>query len=281
MTIFVNYHDDADGLAAAYAVWKKYHEKEVMWFFSSQYGDKPINLSEVAYVDPPDKMFIVDFSYPVEVCDEYAEQTELIIIDHHKTAFEDLKRREYLHYYPAVSGCEATWVYLFGYPYCTIPLVLRYIGDRDLWTFKMPHSKEVNQFIQLRLGKYDKNPVKAFFDFFEEFDEIEAITSGRVIRDYTDHLVNRICENAVFQKNGWFSFSEVSVNSPILQSEVGNELCKRYPDAHYARVFSYMKTGKVLNNLRSIGDFDVSELAKEMGGGGHKNAAGYISAQIR
>ena len=28
-------------------------------------------------------------------------------------------------------------------------------------------------------------------------------------------------------------------------------------------------------SLRSIGDFDVSEVAKRLGGGGHKNAAGY------
>jgi nanoRNase/pAp phosphatase (c-di-AMP/oligoRNAs hydrolase) len=28
-------------------------------------------------------------------------------------------------------------------------------------------------------------------------------------------------------------------------------------------------------SLRSLGDFDVSEIAKEFGGGGHKNAAGF------
>jgi nanoRNase/pAp phosphatase (c-di-AMP/oligoRNAs hydrolase) len=30
-------------------------------------------------------------------------------------------------------------------------------------------------------------------------------------------------------------------------------------------------------SLRSIGDFDVSELAKRYGGGGHKNSAGFTS----
>jgi phosphoesterase RecJ-like protein len=32
--------------------------------------------------------------------------------------------------------------------------------------------------------------------------------------------------------------------------------------------------GSVFASLRSVGDFDVSKLAKEYGGGGHKNAAG-------
>ena len=33
-------------------------------------------------------------------------------------------------------------------------------------------------------------------------------------------------------------------------------------------------------SLRSVGDFDVSELAKRHGGGGHKNAAGFTSTMI-
>jgi nanoRNase/pAp phosphatase (c-di-AMP/oligoRNAs hydrolase) len=38
-----------------------------------------------------------------------------------------------------------------------------------------------------------------------------------------------------------------------------------YWDTPEGRVFS----------LRSIGDFDVSEIAKQYGGGGHKNASGF------
>lgn len=63
------------------------------------------------------------------------------------------------------------------------------------------------------------------------------------------------------------------VNAPYMwASELGNELCQGEPfaatyyDTAEARVFS----------LRSKDDgVDVSEIASEFGGGGHRNAAGF------
>jgi len=33
-------------------------------------------------------------------------------------------------------------------------------------------------------------------------------------------------------------------------------------------------------SLRSIGDYDVSKIAKQFGGGGHRNAAGYVIDKV-
>jgi oligoribonuclease NrnB/cAMP/cGMP phosphodiesterase (DHH superfamily) len=54
------------------------------------------------------------------------------------------------------------------------------------------------------------------------------------------------------------------------RSELGNKICEGYKDIDYC-VLVY--DGGI--SLRSIGDFDVSAIAKEYGGGGHKNSAGF------
>jgi oligoribonuclease NrnB/cAMP/cGMP phosphodiesterase (DHH superfamily) len=52
-------------------------------------------------------------------------------------------------------------------------------------------------------------------------------------------------------------------------SVLGNKMCEEFEIEYAALIYS---SGI---SLRSIGDFDVSEIAKANGGGGHKNAAGY------
>ena len=56
---------------------------------------------------------------------------------------------------------------------------------------------------------------------------------------------------------------------------MSNALCKRHPDADFAAMVT--TTGKTEGrvSLRSVGDTDVSVVAKNFGGGGHKNAAGF------
>jgi hypothetical protein len=71
------------------------------------------------------------------------------------------------------------------------------------------------------------------------------------------------------------------VNAPVLQSEVGDVLCAAHPRRPFAAMFSVLAPdrpgepeGRVYS-LRSRNGFDVSAVAKSMGGGGHRAAAGF------
>ncbi len=57
----------------------------------------------------------------------------------------------------------------------------------------------------------------------------------------------------------------------FMSSEVAGELSEGHP---FAAVYVETSTD-IIWSLRSRGDFDVSEIAKKFGGGGHKNAAGF------
>ena len=67
------------------------------------------------------------------------------------------------------------------------------------------------------------------------------------------------------------------VNASIHMSEVPEELLKRNPHVRFAAYYFDRADGKRQWGLRSVGDFDVSEVAKTLGGGGHKNAAGFTT----
>jgi oligoribonuclease NrnB/cAMP/cGMP phosphodiesterase (DHH superfamily) len=56
-----------------------------------------------------------------------------------------------------------------------------------------------------------------------------------------------------------------------LTSELGSKILEKFENINYVML---IYDGGVA--LRSVGDFDVSEIAKQYGGGGHKNAAGFI-----
>jgi oligoribonuclease NrnB/cAMP/cGMP phosphodiesterase (DHH superfamily) len=56
-----------------------------------------------------------------------------------------------------------------------------------------------------------------------------------------------------------------------LTSELGSKILDQFENINYVML---VYDGGVA--LRSVSDFDVSEIAKQYGGGGHKNAAGFI-----
>lgn len=66
-------------------------------------------------------------------------------------------------------------------------------------------------------------------------------------------------------------------NSCLLQSEAGNALAQAAADRGELPVgIVWFRDRDMFQvSLRSVGDFDVSTIAKQYGGGGHKNAAGF------
>ncbi|NJL12014.1 MAG: hypothetical protein HC913_02735 [Microscillaceae bacterium] len=95
---------------------------------------------------------------------------------------------------------------------------------------------------------------------------------GRVLLRYQNQLVDKLCGNARIIQIG--THSVPAVNSSTLQSEIGNQLCQRYPSHPFALVY-FDGADKRYFSLRSIGSFDVAAIAGQFGGWGHKNAAGF------
>jgi len=260
MNILCIYHKNcADGFGAALAV-KKYADinKFQCEFIPAHYGDTPPDVSGK-------DVFIVDFSYPRETLLELKEKAKSIkVIDHHKTAQKDLQDLDFCVFDMNYSGAVLTWETIF----CTgrVPLLFKYIQDRDLWRWDMENSKAVSAGLQ---------QLKQEFHLWERYliagNIPELIETGNIILEYQNKQIEKIINSEV-QLTNIAGHNVPCINTTTLISEIGNELAKGQPFCAM-----YFETAdKRIYSLRSDSNgIDVSEIAKKFGGGGHFHAAGF------
>jgi|SRR3990167_2055634 len=267
MSVIVIYHKNCfDGICSAWVAWKKF--EDYANYIPMSYGDN------LPYFPEGADIYFIDFSLKRKELIQLHEIYKVTVIDHHKTAEKELEGLDFCIFDMNESGASLAWKYFF--PNINIPLLVRYIKDRDLWLFKEKYSEEINSYIQsfpMVIQDYD--------DLFYSLENISGFTGaeigGRSINRYKQTMTEAICKNAAFGYSyPFYNTSVPIVATSTLFSEVGHELCKQFPDSPFsAYYFDRLKDNIRQWGLRSIGDFDVSEVAKKFGGGGHKNAAGF------
>lgn len=290
------YHGNcADGFTAAW-VCNRYFRGEID-FHPGIYGQSPPDVATR-------NVILVDFTYKRPVLEsllrsgDVKQAMTILILDHHKTAAEDLagiplpeghiqeggydpvfwrRKWEGAMEWPVRSvfdmnrsGAQVTWDFFF--PGTPRPLLVDYTGDRDLWRFNLPLSREVNAFIFAH--EYT----------FDNWDHLD-----RQLRDHMD--VQRVADmgGAIEKKHHKDVAELVAVtrrtmriggrdmpvaNIPYtLTSDAGNLMARQ--DQGVAACYWDTPKGRVFS-LRSTDDGpDVSEIAKSYGGGGHRNASGF------
>lgn len=240
--------------------------------------------------EPPDikgkDVIILDFCYPLEVMQKItSECNTLIWLDHHKTALPvvdwfnkfDQSERHKWDFDNSRSGAGLTWDFFFHNE--PRPWLVDYVEDRDLWAKKLNNTDEVNAYIACL--KFD---FKVWDDASQDSVE-DAASYGDIAMMKTEQYVEECCKNSY--KVDLYSPEEDYLERTVLVffipvvnicqvdcSEVLHELTKRNPDKISMYWFK-RADGMYQYGLRSIGDVDVSEIAKKFGGGGHKNAAGF------
>ena len=276
----VIYHDHcADGFGAAWAfksiVERDY--KEGVSYVPAQYGKEPVFIPD-HFAD----MYILDFSYSREaLLDLAANFASVTVLDHHKTAAEALSN--WNHGLPNLeivfdmerSGAGIAWDY-FAEDRVKRPKLIDYIEDRDLWNWLLPDSHEINSLIGF---------TKREFSAYDRLDELleskfdSAVGMGSLLLEQQQRHVASIiaATKRPIEINGKHG---LVCNCPgQFASDVGNELAKE--SGTFGATYFQDSQDAMCVSLRSEGDYDVSEIAKRFGGGGHKNAAGFkFSAPI-
>lgn len=262
MSIFCLFHAFcSDGSGAHYAAWKKFGDKAT--YIPVAYG-KPFP-EEIIKSDS--EIYIMDFSYPRAVLDNiYKKVKKLMVLDHHKTAEEDLRGAPYAIFDMNRSGAVIAWEYFHGKD---VPMLLKYIQDRDLWTWKLPHTEDALNALRL-VG--DMGDISEWDEF--EKDLAIHVRKGSAISEYRRAEVELKTKPEVVTFLTYEGRKVALVNASVLISEIGNTLCKKY-DVDYSMIYFIDQTGVVNMSLRAIGRCDVSSVAKAFGGGGHANSAGF------
>lgn len=276
-TLCIYHANCVDGFAAAWAVWKKFPDCR---FVPGRYDD--VLVPEILR---DESIVFVDFSLKRKDMEVVAAIAKSVtVIDHHKTAEAELQPLFDNDTINGVfdmdkSGAVLAWEWF--HPEVSIPKLLLHIQDRDLWKFKRPGTREIHS----SLTSYS-------FDFdFELFDEIATnerflstmIAEGTAIDRKHRLDVERMVDatkRLVVIGGHWIWCANLP---PTMASDAGHAMCEiPLPAPDYAQELpafaaTYFDNadGRRVYSLRSIGDFDVSEIAKKFGGGGHKNAAGF------
>lgn len=272
----VIYHSPClDGHTAAWVA-SKFNPQPDDEYIPAKYGDAP---PDVTGKD----VLVVDFSYPRSVMEEMkAKAKSLVVLDHHKSAEADCAGLDFCQFDMNRSGAGMAWDFLFaGKPR---PKLVNYIEDRDLWKFALPGSRAASAYI----SSFEKT--KENWDFleiqFEEHMHYEVVPQGSAILRFQDQKVSEIADEArerfiPYGSNGE-GYNILSANCPYLfASQVGEELYKRHPERPFVATYFDRADGKQQWSLRSSKTgIDVSEVAKEYGGGGHAHAAGFVMSQV-
>ena len=261
----VIYHGKcADGFAAAWCFWDQY--KDQYEYHAGVYGKEPPDVTDRL-------VFMVDFSYKRDVVEQMIKKAKsVVLIDHHKTAIEDLADLPGLNFYTDLerSGATLAWAFLNSdKDISERPLLLGHIEDRDLWRFKLSGTREIQSFV---------------FSYEYDFEQWDRMMKADHIE-----LLKMTASGAAIERKHQKDVAELvsvckrrmtigGVNVPVaslpytMVSDAANIMSKNEP---FAACYWDTEDSRIFG-LRSVeGGMDVSTIALQYGGGGHEHAAGF------
>lgn len=263
--IVVIYHGQCrDGFGSAYAAWKKFGE-DASYLPARDHSVVPAGLTDK-------EIYILDFSFHLPILQTLNDTNKsVMVIDHHVSAQADVEAFPQNIFDNDHSGAVLSWKYF--HPDTTVPPLLEYIEDHDIWKFALPD----NRAFAAALGEYEvsfKSWDKLVSDLENESFLKTFLNTGKIIAKSGDEMVEKLMQ---YKERVLFEGHEVwALNvSRTFRSILGHNLATLNEEAGEAAmgIVYYHTNGAVNISLRSNGDFDVSKLATKYGGGGHKNAA--------
>ncbi len=241
------------------------------WVVRRALGEATEFHAGVYQTTPPDvagrDVVLVDFSYTRPVMEKIiAEARSVLILDHHKTARDDLAN---------LPGAEVVFDMeragsMIAWDYYNAgkepPPVLRHVEDRDLWRFSLPKTRE----IQANIFSYPYD-----FAVWERLmwadPAVLAVEGEAIERKHFKDIAELL---GVVQRRMNIGGHNVPVaNLPYtLVSDAAHAMAQGEP---FAACYWDTPKGRVFGLRSTDAGTDVSEIAKQYGGGGHRNAAGF------
>lgn len=287
--VYCIYHKNClDGFTSAWVVnhyFKKLDQLKLSYYNIESLND--IEFIEMDYGDilpklvPHSIIYIVDFSFPPETIQALSEAHNSIhVFDHHKSAIEKFEGVEFRYNVDLVldvnrAGCQITWDHFFDKIYQR-PLLVEFVADRDLWKFVNENTKPFCR--ALSTLKKEFSVWDVINENNQENVDLKFINTGYALLSDDDikmawHIKHT--SRLILLKEGLEVFATNTpkylvseVNDVLLKTnKINNGIVAAYHDTRDHRIFR-------LNSLPGS-DKDVSLIAKEFGGGGHKHSASF------
>ncbi len=265
-TIVIYHGDCFDGFTSAWSH-KTWRPEEHATYLPAKHGEPAPDVSGK-------RVYIVDFAYPRDTLLRMHGQAEsILVLDHHKTAQADLEGLPFCEFDMNRSGAGITWDYFAaeGEPRHWLVDV---VEDRDLWRFRFGDQT-----------RFTMAYVATLPMTFEAWDELasagmeDAVRQGSAIQRYIDSYGEKACREALFLPIGGVTVPVINVGYQNGSDHI-DRLIKLHPTYPFAASFCLRGDGQWQFSLRSRGEFDVSAVARQYGGGGHHNASGFVAPSL-
>jgi len=177
-----------------------------------------------------------------------------------------------------INECGASLAWKFYFTNTSMPKLIEYVKDRDLWRTDAYMSLEVNEW--LFVNQPDFTNIQGWKELLtqpaEFFSKIAAEGASLI------KFKKTVIKNAMMGSDIRIidNVKVYVINMPVIQSDVGSYAVEEKDNegnykCDYSIIWRYnAPTKEYYISFRSRGDFDVSLIAKKYGGGGHKAAAG-------
>ncbi|MBK7005167.1 MAG: phosphoesterase [Burkholderiales bacterium] len=215
---------------------------------------------------------ILDFSFSPEILAQVeARAAKLVLLDHHQSAADKLTgfacRCGVVHFDMGKSGARLAWE--FFHPDQSVPELVKFIEDRDIWVWRYPESAAFLAALDMEVFDFARWAEIAAFDA-EQLAQFMA--RGQAMDEKFSKLAADIADGA--QPVLFNGESGLMVNAPgMFHSLVGEVLSKK--SGTFALMWTAGKGGIVKVGLRSQRGYNCIALAESMGGGGHAQACGF------
>jgi oligoribonuclease NrnB/cAMP/cGMP phosphodiesterase (DHH superfamily) len=294
MRYIIVHHGDWDGIVAAWVCKQALQGRKV--------ADEDIEVYGIQYKQPFEVditgavVYILDFSFPPDVFWPMFESAKrVVMLDHHQTALEAwyknhpenrTQKDAFAKYVyegdisiwiaDGVAGCELTWRWFYKNE--RMPQLVQYAADHDLWKFALADSHKVRAIMRSYKQSLESCDILDALLEGQEGSWDEAMAEGKAIMRYQDGLVETAVRHAEQFEIGGVLCLGTQVAFDGLISLVAGKLAETAEEERkgfFGFCWFKSKGHMYVYSLRSRGDFDVSEVAKKMGGGGHAKAAGF------
>ena len=283
--IGIFHNADLDGYCSGAIIKKKHPEAKMIGW---DYG------MPIPEIEPGSKVIMADISFHMDIMNNIGLESEFTWIDHHKSAIE-----AYNNYYDnsdptfkavtntTMAACELTWKELFkGERY---PETVRLLGAYDSWRDNTEDYWE-NDVLPFQYGmRLFCNSLKSFpsvlidednddTNYFREVFIRDTKNDGKLIINYQKQQNEYQCRTAAFEID-FKGYKVIAINGGRLNSLAFESV---YDESKHDLMMPFQyKNGKWSVSIYSTKeDIDCSEIAKSMGGGGHKGAAGFQTENI-
>ncbi len=260
--IVVIYHGDCpDGFGGAWAAWKKFGAKAA-YLPARDRSAPPVPLKNKI-------VYAIDYTYDAPIIKKLLKDNiRVTAIDHHVSQADATKLTENYLYDVKHSGAVLAWQYF--HPGKKMPMLLRYVEDRDIWKWTVPHSREMLTLVDLAPFEF-----KSWSQLAKDIDDPRThamyLKKGTLLELHYRSLYEKLLSSAEPVK--FAGYRVFALNCPYyFADDLGHVLALK------TRSFSLLwneSSGRIRCSLRSAGTIDVGKIAKKYGGGGHRQASGF------